>query len=73
MKIDTGASLSIISKETCDNTFADCTLEPSNIFLSTYTGEALTVHWMMEAEVQHNSQSAMLPILVVDGTGPNLY
>lgn len=71
-KIDTGASLSIISKETFDNTFADCTLKPSNISLSTYTGVALTVHGMMVAEVQHISQSAMLPILVVDGTGPSL-
>ena len=70
MQVDTGASLSIISKETFNY---NQTLQPTTIPLRTYTGECLTILGTIEVQVEHNSQSATLPVIVVEGDGPNLF
>ena len=69
-EVDTGASLSIMSKETFNN---NQTLQPTTISLRTYTSECLTVLGTLEVQVEHNFQSATLPVIVVEGDGPNLF
>ena len=73
MEVDTGAFLSIMSKDTFNKEFSNQTLQPTTISLRTYTGECLTVLGTLEVQVEHNSQSAMLPVIVVEGDGPNLF
>ena len=72
MEIDTGAALSIISKTTFESTFRNQMLKPSTISLKTYTGQTLPVLGMIETHAEHNAQSETLPLIVVDGSGPNL-
>ena len=40
--------------------------------MKTYTGETLRLLGATEVDVQYQSQQAKLPLLVVQGTGPNL-
>ena len=72
MEVDTGAFLSIMSKETLNKEYSNQTLQPTIISLRTYTGEFLTVLGTLEVQVEHNCQSATLPVIIVDGGGPNL-
>ncbi|VDH98121.1 Hypothetical predicted protein [Mytilus galloprovincialis] len=73
MEIDTGASVSVISQETCKQVFgSDNSLEKSPCSLRTYTGEKIDVLGKRNVTVIYNSQSVDLPITVVKGTGPSL-
>ena len=69
MEVDTGASLSIMSQETFKKKFKfnNSALKPTNVSLVTYSREPLTVLGAMDVEVEYNSQSAVLPIIVVKG------
>ena len=74
MELDTGASLSLISEDTFKSTFNGCLpLNPSNISLRTYSGEHLTVLGTANVEVFYNSQSAVLPLVIVKGQGHSLF
>ncbi|CAC5416659.1 unnamed protein product [Mytilus coruscus] len=73
MEIDTGASVSVISQETCKQVFgSDNSLEKSPCSLRTYKGEKIDVLGKRNVTVIYNSQSVDLPITVVKGTGPSL-
>ncbi|CAG2226134.1 unnamed protein product [Mytilus edulis] len=73
MEIDTGASVSVISQETCKQVFgSDNSLEKSPCSLRTYTGEKIDMLGKRNVTVIYNSQSVDLPITVVKGTGPSL-
>ncbi|CAC5387448.1 unnamed protein product [Mytilus coruscus] len=73
MEIDTGASVSVISQETCKQVFgSDNSLEKPPCSLRTYTGEKIDVLGKRKVTVIYNSQSVDLPITVVKGTGPSL-
>ena len=57
MEIDTGSSVSIISKGTFDKRFADnILLTPSTSKLRTYTGEVMPVVGMVEVDVEYKGQ-----------------
>ena len=73
MKIDTGASVSLVSEKTWKRIFQGCPLEPSKVHLSTYSGEGLKVLGEKEVKVQYGSQEVSLPLIVVEGTGVSLY
>lgn len=47
-------------------------IEPTNAKLRTYTGEELTLHGRLTVRVVYGQQSATLPLLLVDGSGPSL-
>ncbi|CAC5392622.1 unnamed protein product [Mytilus coruscus] len=65
MEIDTGASVSVISQETCKQVFGtDNSLEKSACSLRTYTGEKIDVLGKRNVTVIYNSQSVDLPITV---------
>ncbi|CAC5380500.1 unnamed protein product [Mytilus coruscus] len=72
MEIDTGASVSVISQETCRHVFGSVnSLEKSPCSLRTYTREKIDVLGKRNVTVMYNSQRVDLPITVVKGTGPN--
>ena len=73
MELDTGASVSLVSEKTWKRIFLGCPLEPSEVHLSTYSGEGLKVLGEKEVKVQYGSQEVSLPLIVVEGTGVSLF
>ncbi len=75
MEIDTWASASIISEETCgklwsnDRTPALC---ESPIKLRTYTGEIIPISGAVNVNIAYGNQTAEARLLVVKGTWPSL-
>ena len=74
MEIDTGASVSLMSEQTFRLLLEKrAAIQPTNIKLSTYTGEAIQVVGTADVEVkQHNNQTVSLPLSVTRASGPTL-
>ena len=77
MELDTGAAMTVISKRMFEDLWGSCekgmpTLHPTATRLSTYTGEPLSIAGVAEVVVSYKSQTASLPLLVVNSKGPNL-
>ena len=72
MEIDTGASVSVISKTTYQREFKEYELQESSVHLTTYGGEPLSVLGEIVINVSHGDNKALLPLLVVDKDGPSL-
>ena len=75
MEIDTGASLSLISKATFDKVQSSAILPPlksEQIKLRAYTGEATSVLGSVSVTAQSKTCTCTLPLLVVEGGGPSL-
>ena len=72
MEVDTGAALSLISEETYSSKFSNLKLKPTDVQLRTYSGELISVLGSLNVNVEHESQTAVLPLLVVKGNGPSL-
>ena len=72
MEIDTGTSVSILSSATYKENFSEKPLQASSVVLRTYAEDPLTNLGSLTVEVQHNAQKMKLPLLVVEGNGPNL-
>ena len=75
MEIDTGASLSLISKATYDKLQSSATLPPlksEQIKLRTYTGEEINVLGSVSVTAWSETSTCTLPLLVVEGVGPSL-
>ena len=73
MEVDTGASVSLLG-EAHFRALKEkgAKLRPSNAKLSTYTGEIIRVIGTSDVEVEHNGQTAVLPLVVIPGEGPPL-
>ena len=66
---------SLLSKATFDalKTFSGMPpLEPDSVKLRTYTGEVIKTLGSMPVTLERSGHIAMLPYLVVEGTGPNV-
>ena len=76
MEVDTGASVSLISKKTFTKLWPDeqrrLELQHSASRLRTYTGQELEVQGSITVKVTYGSQQVTLPLLVVAGDGPSL-
>ena len=76
MKVDTRASVSLISKDTYDKLWPNLITAPpiqkSDILLQTYTGEHLNVVGSVSIDVHYKEQVAHLPLTMVAGRGPSL-
>ena len=75
MEMDTGASLSLISEETCHKVWEANSAPPflpSTANLRTYTAEKIATLRRIEVEVIINAQTAHLSLVVVKGAGPSL-
>ena len=74
MEVDTGASVSIISERTYNNLkLAGVALKPTDIILCTYTGEILSILGTVDVDVQYESQTKTLSLIIVKGHGPSLF
>ena len=74
IELDTGASVSVISESTYNTVLRDTVpLESSTIALHTYMGESLPVLGVATVTVTYESQSANLPLVVVQGEGTSLF
>lgn len=75
MEIDTGASLSVINRETYESLRQgneNLVLKESKVVLHTYTGKRVSPLGILEVTVKYGNQTHPLPLLVLAGTGPNL-
>ena len=75
MELDTGAGVSLISKQ-----MYHCLLDEDRLLMSTsttqlrtYSGGQLGVLSTSEVRVSYNSHQVTLPLLVVKGVGPSLF
>ena len=73
MEIDTRAAVSVISEQTRKKMFPDVPLSKSTLLLKTYTGEVMPVLDEMKVEVKYRSQTVMLTLTIVEGSGPSLF
>ena len=73
MELDTGAAISVINELTYKTVLAQLPLQKSNVKLHTYSGEQLCVLGELQVTVQYNEQTASLPLIVLQGSGPNLF
>ena len=73
MEIDTGAAVTLMSRETQHQLFPRVQLEPSSLSLTTYTTEPLPVVGVMTVQVKYGDYSGTHTIQVVEGNGPTLY
>ena len=72
MELDTGASLSIMSKNTFREHWPSRPLESTTRKLRTYTGETIDVLGTAQVRVTHGENSAELELMIVDMDGPSL-
>ena len=75
MEVDTGASVSVVGKETFEfirDGLTTLEIQQSSVRLRTYTGEAIDILGLVLVPVEHNGQTANLPLIVTAGDGPPL-
>ena len=72
MEVDTGAAVSLMAKNTQRKLFPEAVLEPSQVWLSTYSAEALRVVGAMKVQVHYDSYVGQHLLYVVSGDGPTL-
>lgn len=74
LEVDTGAAVTIINESVYRNTWDSQTLplQQAKSSLYTYTGECIPILGEATVHVSYNDQSAELPLIVVQGEGPNL-
>ena len=73
MELDTGASVSLMSEETFRKIKGDCSvLQESKARLFTYPGEPIAVVGSTNVTVDHNKQTAVLPLVITKEAGPTL-
>ena len=65
MKLDTGASLSVISEQQLKDKFPKVKLENSNVRLRAYTGKELTIVGQAIVKVYYGDQECELPIQII--------
>lgn len=73
MELDTGAAVSLISKELYDRQLHHLPLCHTNIILTTYTGEMVSPEGVITVSVRMNKQKAKSPLYVIKGTSPPLF
>ena len=73
MEIDTGATISAMSETTFNQLWPGRCLSTTNMILCSYTKEPISVLGCVEVKISHHNQTANLPLLAVEGTGPSLF
>ena len=75
MELDNGAALSVMTYNTCSNTWNGDQappIKPTTANLRIYTGEAIEVVGAIDVDVEYEGQQAKLNFVIVDGRGPPL-
>ena len=70
MELDTGAAVSVISKELWKSMFPAIEVDSSEVHLTTYTKELLTIIGQRDVEVQYKDQKKNLILVIIEGNGP---
>ncbi|KAL7839170.1 hypothetical protein SRHO_G00258280 [Serrasalmus rhombeus] len=73
MELDTGAAVSLIPFELYKRKLHKLPLQPTDIMLKTYTGEALAPEGVIKVQVALDKQQAVLPLYVVKVDAPPLF
>ena len=74
MEVDTGAAVSLVSKDTVNNSpFLKCLpIQQTNVRLCTYTGQPVSVLGQLMVKVKHEEVQEIMPLQVVKGAGTTL-
>jgi hypothetical protein len=75
MEVDTGAAVSIITMHQLadiSSPHKSPVLQPTPVKLRTYTGSEIPVVGTLTVKVRLHQQEVSLPVIVVEGSGPNL-
>ena len=72
MEVDTGASMSLMSETTFRGLWPGRDLRPSKVRLQTYSKQSIPVVGCCSVNAEYNGQSAEMPLLIVEGSGPSL-
>ena len=72
MHVDTGATVSLVSKAFYKERFPHVPLENTEIELKAYAGHKIPVCGQINVSVSYQEQTGVLPLVVVDGDGPPL-
>ena len=67
MEIDTGAAISLISKNKQKELFPEASLDTFQVELMTYTGERMDVMGQWNLQAEHSQQSKILLLIAVTG------
>ena len=72
MEIDTGAAVSIISRENWCALFPRKSLSKASVTLRTYTAQPIALVGQVDVEIHYRSYKGILKLYVVEGNGPTL-
>ena len=73
MEVDTGAAVSVMSRQQQQKLFPQAQLHPSQVVLRTYTAEKVAVVGILPVRVAYEGQEHDLPLVIVQGKGPALF
>ena len=72
MEIDTGASVSVMSQNTCKSKFPWLKLKEIRVTVPTYLSEKLSVLGQVEVSVVHEDRQMVLNMLLIEGFRPSI-
>ena len=72
LELDTGACVTLASKQTWKDKLESVDLSKTSLILKTYNGETLKVLGKPEVAVKLDGQESKLQLYVVEGNGPSL-
>ena len=72
MEIDTGASMSVMSEKMFRELVPERNIQPSTLYLRTFTGEIVSPIGSAKVYVEYQNQKMQLPLIVVPGDTPSL-
>jgi len=73
MEIDTGAAFTLVAEDVYHQNWGDKSLMESKVNLCTYSGEQISVLGCLNVNAEYQGQKAVVPLLVVWGSGPSLF
>ena len=71
--MDTGATVSLVSKAFYKEQFPHVQLDNTHIELKAYAGRKIPVCGQMNVSVSYQEQTEVFPLVVVDNDGPPLF
>lgn len=72
MQLDTGAAVTLVSEKVYLQALSHLPLQPCNLTLATFTGDAIPLKGQVNVAVKYGSQSHTLPLVIVKGDRPAL-
>ena len=72
-EVDTGAAKSVMSQQIFNQLGPGRSLETTKVRLVSYSNEPIPVVGQCTVNIAYKSQNAVVPLIVVKGTGPSLF